>query len=301
MSAPPLHARLFRYRLSAGELGLLRAMVEHCSTGATIWASTRRLAAYSKLSVRQVQRIIDQLLKRRILRELAPANANGRRCPATFAINEAALEDDPAMAEFLAREKQQTLPGISRPSIPGEPLRPRSGTVATGDMMSPIPVTLCRVTGDMMSSNPLNNSLRDLNPTPKPPAATFQDAIERHFQQLGFDVEREVAIPNRGDDHEGRIDLLARRDREVVAIECDRERPREKSREKLLAFSEATQKLIILREPVDIFRESPTLENLIQAAPRPAPRPCDRCLGSGLRPSYDIPGRSVLCECREAN
>jgi Helix-turn-helix domain len=122
MANPPLRARLHWYRLSSAEFALLTAMCEHCSDGATIWAAVPRLAAYSKLSERKVQRAMRELCRRGILSQLAPANAAKRR-PTTYRINEAALQDDPRMAPYLTRQEQ--LPGIWRASVPGEPIPDR--------------------------------------------------------------------------------------------------------------------------------------------------------------------------------
>ncbi len=82
---PPLRARLHWYKLSSDELVLLQAMAEHCSDGSTIWPAIPRLAAYSKLSERKVQRLIHGenrrgrhvpgLCDRGILSKLASGNA----------------------------------------------------------------------------------------------------------------------------------------------------------------------------------------------------------------------------------
>jgi hypothetical protein len=130
---PPLRARLHWYLLNVAEFALLTAMCEHCSDGSTIWAAIPRLAAHSKLSERQAQRLIRNLCARRILTQLAPANAWNKRRPATYRINEMVMVDDPRMAPY--RTDQFSLPGI----------RP------TGDMMSPVPVTNLQLTGDMVS------------------------------------------------------------------------------------------------------------------------------------------------------
>jgi hypothetical protein len=105
--------------LSASEFSLLTAMCEHCSDGSTIWAAIPRLAAYSKLSERNVQLLIRSFCSRGILSQLAPANTAKRR-PTTYRINESALVDDPRMT--LYRMSQKKLPGIHIPPIPGEPV-----------------------------------------------------------------------------------------------------------------------------------------------------------------------------------
>ena len=106
-------------------------MCEHCSDGSTVWASLPRLSTYADLSVRQIFNLIHGrdrngqhvpgLLQRGILSELAPAN-RGKKRPATYRINEGALEEKPGMARYLAAQRQGVLPGIRRPSVPGEPL-----------------------------------------------------------------------------------------------------------------------------------------------------------------------------------
>jgi hypothetical protein len=132
-SRPPLRARLHWYLLNVAEFALLTAMCERSSDGSSIWQAIPRLAAYSKLSERQVQRLIRGLCARGILTQLAPANARHKRWPATYRINELAMVDDPRMAPY--RTDQFCLPGI----------RP------TGDMVSPVPVTNRQLTGDMVS------------------------------------------------------------------------------------------------------------------------------------------------------
>jgi hypothetical protein len=97
-------------------------MCEHCSDGSTVWAAIPRLAAYSKLSERKVQRLIRVLCGRGILSQLAPANTSKRR-PTTYRLNEAALQEDPRMEPYRARQEQ--LPGIRRPPVPGEPISDR--------------------------------------------------------------------------------------------------------------------------------------------------------------------------------
>jgi hypothetical protein len=135
---PPLRARLHRYKLTTAEFALLTAMCEHCSDGSFVWPAIPRLAAYAKLSKRKTQYVIRVLRNRGVLSQLAPPNG-ARRRPATYRINEAALEDDPKMTRYRAR--QQQLPGICRPSAQGEPIAdPVHGVHPTGADDAPHPL-----------------------------------------------------------------------------------------------------------------------------------------------------------------
>jgi hypothetical protein len=117
---PPLRARLHWYKLTAAELALLTAMCEHRSDGSTVWPSIARLSAYSKLDERTVQRLIRGFCARGILSQLAPGNA-AKRMPATYRINEQALEEDPKMRPYRSTGQEQ-LPGIPVAAIPGQPI-----------------------------------------------------------------------------------------------------------------------------------------------------------------------------------
>src|SRR5437870_1860285 len=140
---PPLRARLHWYRLSASEFALLTAMCEQRSDGSTVWASIARLAAYSKLDERTVQRLIRGFCARGILSQLAPGNA-AKRMPATYRVNEAALEEDPRMVPYRSTGQDQ-LPGIPRPAVPGEPI-PDNELVASCHLAAP-----CHQSGGTMS------------------------------------------------------------------------------------------------------------------------------------------------------
>jgi len=117
---PPLRARLHLYRLTKSEFALLTAMCEHRSDGSTVWPSIARLAAYSKLSERTVQTLIRGFCERGVLSQLAPGSAAKHR-PATYRINEAALEEDPKMVAYRSTEQEQ-LPGVPLAAVPGEPI-----------------------------------------------------------------------------------------------------------------------------------------------------------------------------------
>lgn len=160
----PLHARLFWYQLEPAELLALKGMVEHCSNGSVIFPSIRRLSAYTKLSKKQLQRLIhgwderkkekatadepeadatgkkkkrwiwkitkhrEGFLERGILTQVAKHN-KAKRQPATYRLNEAVLTIDPAMYEFIAQDMQGVLPGVDRKPAPGERVRPKQKTL----------------------------------------------------------------------------------------------------------------------------------------------------------------------------
>jgi hypothetical protein len=141
---PPLRARLHRYKLTTDEFALLTAMCEHSSDGSVIRPSIARLAAYAKLKVRQVQRLIHGyevgrghvpgLIERGILTQLAAKT----RKPAIYRLNEEALLLDPRMRIYLGEEDQPLLPGILKPGKKGAPIRPISDA-APGVTVTPPP------------------------------------------------------------------------------------------------------------------------------------------------------------------
>jgi hypothetical protein len=286
---PPsrLRERLHWYKLDCYEFGVLSAMCLHDWYGKTIWASIPRLAAFAKLSERKVQYVIRALRKRGILSEFAPGNSANHRT-VTYRINEEAFEADPRTAPY--DERQIHLPGIQRPPVTGEPVTP-------GASHAPDPTTrrtpcgglvhIVRGAGAYYAPDSLNESLLESKTTPKPPASAFQDFIESQFKEAGYETQREVAVPDRGDGSGGRIDLVARRGAEVVAVELDAGRPREKSQTKLLAYP-ATSRLIVLREPVAGFQHVPTFEAMIL---------CSLCGGAKLlHQNPSVPGpRLVPC------
>lgn len=79
-------------------------------------------------------------------------------------------------------------------------------------------------------------------------ARGFQEAVAARLRASGWTVRSEVPVSSRGDGRRGRVDLVAERDGEVVAIECDRLSPREKSLAKLRAMV-ADARLVLLRTP----------------------------------------------------
>lgn len=131
--APPPKTQLYWASLTHNEKSVLDAMYEHCSDGSIVWASLPRLARYGKVSRKTVQRVLHGdrrdgkpgLIARGIVTLLAKAN-RGKKRPATYRINAAALAEDPDMDRY--KKRQLTLPGIQRPSVPGEPIEPSNTT-----------------------------------------------------------------------------------------------------------------------------------------------------------------------------
>lgn len=77
-------------------------------------------------------------------------------------------------------------------------------------------------------------------------AKAFHDAVETRLQRAGWSVFRECPVRVPGVQRRGRIDLLAIRGGQGVAIECDRLTPRQKSLAKLRA-STADHRVVLLR------------------------------------------------------
>jgi hypothetical protein len=173
-SRPPLRARLHWYKLTRSELAFLTAAAE-LMKDVELYASVSRLAAYSKLSDRQVQRIIASFTDRGVLTELAPPNAEKRR-PATYRFNEEALESDPRMRRWPQAWLQRTLPGIVKPPKLGigQPVVTDEGCDSTGDTVSLVRcqqvtrplVTQCHQSGDTTSSNPKASDPRAFSSDP---------------------------------------------------------------------------------------------------------------------------------------
>ena len=110
-SSELVRGRLHWYQVTTAELALLTAMAELSRDG-IVCASRRRLAAYAKLSERQVDRLVngwvDQrtgkrvpgLRERGVLTELSSFSGPRHR-PPTYRLNEAALPWDPRMQRYL--------------------------------------------------------------------------------------------------------------------------------------------------------------------------------------------------------
>lgn len=145
----PLYERLGWYLWeSPEEFAVARAMVEYCADGSTIWPSVASVARGSRLSRTTVQRQkngwrgdskhrpVRGLIPAGVLIEIAPASPRHNR-PATYRLNEAALELDPLMRSILEREAQMTLAGVRRRPAPGERVQPAGIAPSTHRMPGP--------------------------------------------------------------------------------------------------------------------------------------------------------------------
>ena len=176
---PPVRAHVFWKLVTSDELLLLLAMLELSGgTGEFIWPSVERLAAYTKLSHRTVQRLIHGyrnpatgvrrrgFLERAVLTQLAPANGAKHRT-VTYRLNLEALPDDPEMDSYLDRQPQ--LPEIRRAPINGEPI-PESTPVSAchpgGVSVTPTPTSACHPPGVSVTpdSKAFDSSTHDSKP-----------------------------------------------------------------------------------------------------------------------------------------
>ncbi len=96
----------------------------------------------------------------------------------------------------------------------------------------------------------------DLLPTNSNNASTFQHSTGHLLRSLGFEVKFEVRCADRGDGRPGKIDLVGVRGGEVLAIECDRGKSRDKSIEKLRRFRQTA--MVVLREVPEPMPEVPS-------------------------------------------
>jgi len=131
-------------------------MCEACSDGSVVFAAIPRLAAYAKLTRRQVDRLIHGyfnprtgarvrgFVERGILTLLAPPGS--RKRTATYRVNEHALHLDPRMSPYLAQTVQRELPGIVKPPKPGVSQLPITDALPSAG--TPCPQSLVTVTTD---------------------------------------------------------------------------------------------------------------------------------------------------------
>jgi hypothetical protein len=118
-SAIPLRAQLWHKELEPDELLVLLAMLEiGDSTGQFLYPSITRIADYTKLAKRTVQKVLHGedresravyvgLVERRVLVEIAPANATKRRA-ATYRLQVEALQDSQRTERW--RQKKLSFP-----------------------------------------------------------------------------------------------------------------------------------------------------------------------------------------------
>lgn len=106
-------------------------------------------------------------------------------------------------------------------------------------------------------------------------AKAFHDQAEQALALIGFRCSREVVVDNRGDGQRGRLDLVAERGAERLALELDDRSPRQKSVTKLAGVLGGTVRVVVLRCPAD--------------GPLPHPDGVDVVIGAGRRPD-DCPG-----------
>ena len=76
-------------------------------------------------------------------------------------------------------------------------------------------------------------------------ARVAQEEVANWLEKRGYSCTLEVPVADRGDGRSGRVDLMAERDGNQVAIEIDRDSPREKSLVKLRQF--ACAKVVVVR------------------------------------------------------
>lgn len=94
----------------------------------------------------------------------------------------------------------------------------------------------------------LTDELADLlTSLPLCDAGRFHHLAACGMEKQGWKVKRNFVVPNRGDGRRGKIDIVARRESECVAIELDHVEARAKSLFKLRNFTEATARLVVVR------------------------------------------------------
>jgi hypothetical protein len=80
-------------------------------------------------------------------------------------------------------------------------------------------------------------------------AKTAQNEIIEHLKSKGYSCNSEHIVTYRGDHRQGRIDIVATKNNQVVAIEVDKCSPRKKSMVKLNNFK-ADGKYVLLRKNI---------------------------------------------------
>lgn len=100
------------------------------------------------------------------------------------------------------------------------------------------------------------------NLQPLEKAQEWQDYVKEEIEKIGYQVEKEVwcKLPN---NKNGKIDLVARKEKLEVAIECDYRTPREKS---ILKIKTYPCGMILLRNPKVVKRDFEEFEGKFLAA-----------------------------------
>lgn len=182
-----------------------------------------------------------------------------------------------------AYAKRDVTPPVTPPVTPS--VRPACGTTGpdrTGPESQPIPFPGGEGLSSAVAGDPepepdalaeLRRVVRETRPPPDATAAWLHDEIERRLVEIGWAVEREVPVPDRGDGRAGAIDLVVT-DPVPIAIELDRRSPRRKSLEKLSAFDGA--RVVVLREPPRTPITEPGVEILVAGGRSVELRPAER-------------------------
>lgn len=127
-------------------------------------------------------------------------------------------------------------PAVNRRSTAGKP-RPEYRDQNTEVLLPPLPARRAG-TGDTCVGilDELEGVLRTLTIGECATASSFQDAFEAKCRALGWRVQREVRVENRGDGRAGYVDLVVH-EPFALALELDRQTPRVKSIEKLASLA----------------------------------------------------------------
>lgn len=81
------------------------------------------------------------------------------------------------------------------------------------------------------------------------PAKAFERHACNSLQKIGYDVQRQVYVPDRGDGYGGFVDMVASKGDVKAAIELDCVNPRKKSIFKVNQIPGATFRLVYCRKP----------------------------------------------------
>ena len=89
--------------------------------------------------------------------------------------------------------------------------------------------------------------LEQLQRIPEEKAFEFNIRVRNEFKKENFDIFTEVVVKDRGDGRRGKIDLVAKKDNLIIAVEIDRLTPRQKSIYKISNYP-CTNRIVVLRE-----------------------------------------------------